>query len=412
MRLALLSALADSHAAGGAGDGVTRQERPAFRKFAGKSVLWHQIDCASHLGCERIVCLASERGPELAASQAYAERAGLRFEVVDALPRLASFVTADDDVFLIADGVLPDQAATVAELGKRASVLAFPADPAIERGFERIDADTAWSGALRTRGDSVARLGELPADSDLASSLLRIALQAGVRVVKLDPALLSERVWQFRVSRGSPSDVEARWLARQVRLASFAAPGTAVTERIAFRLGQDGWAGRWARLPHWMAAGCGLLAFGMALARWPVAGLVSLLAASIALVVAGVFDRIAGVGAVARKTPALPAAGGVIGDALLIALLSQLVVAVPGWLEIVLPLLLLGVLRLGQANTHGRIAALFADRILLCLILLPAAITGWSTVFVGILIPAALTALLCSVHATAIAANGELTVRA
>lgn len=390
MRLALLSALAGSTGAVGTG----AAERPAFRRFAGKSVLAHQIDCAAHLGCERVLCLAAGHGPDLAAAKAHAERSGLRWDTVDGVFPILAQVTADDEVILIADGVLPDQGALVEGLAQRAAVLAFPAEPALAKGFERLDATRAWSGALRTRGDAVARLADLPADCDIASSLLRIALQAGARVTELDPALLEEATWQRRVERSTAQAAERRWVMRQVRPAPFAAPGQALVDRMGLRWAQDAGGGRWSRAPHVLALVTGSLAVLAAWAGWPVAGLGLLLGASGALAVADIFERVERLGAPPRKhSPALAVAR--FGrDGLLAVLLAMQIMTVPGWLGSVLPLILLALLWLGEGTAGPRLRALFADRILLLAALLPIAYLRWSTIAVAMLIVLALAALL------------------
>ena len=378
MRIALLSALADLPGKVGASTTSSAGERPAFRRFAGKSVLSHQIDCAAHLGCTRVLCLASGIGPDLGAAKSYAERAGLRFEVVDSIPRLAGQVTADDDIILLADGILPDRAAMVDALAQCSGVLAFPAQPAIELGFERLDATRAWSGALRTRGDNVARLADLPPDCDLGSSLLRIALQAGVRVTELDPAALADDSWQRRVDRSAVSATEWRWITRQVNPAPFAAPLRALVERIGLRWAHDAAGGRWARAPHVSALVAAMMALVGALAGWPVAGLGALLAASGAMAIAGIFDRVEALGARPRPAGPVMAIAGWLRDGLLVALLAMLAMTVPAWLGLVLALLFVGLLRLGEASMGPRLAALFGDRILLLAAFLPIAYVGWT----------------------------------
>lgn len=395
MRLALLSALADPPGTAGARAG----ERPAFRRFAGKSVLAHQIDCAAHLGCERVLCLAAALGPDLGAAKAHAERAGLRFDIAESIPRLQAQVTAADELILIEDGVLPDQAMLVAGLSERPTVLAFPEDPAIELGFERLDATRAWSGALRTRGDSVARLADLPEDCDPASALLRIALQAGARIVELDPAALTEGTWQRRVEPKTSQATEWRWVMRQVGPAPFTAPGRALVDRLGLRWAHDAAGGRWRRAPHAVALVAALLSALAGYAALPVLGLALLLAASCALAVAAVFDRVEALGAPPRKTLPVMAIAELARDALLIALASMQVITVPGWLGIVLPLLLVGLLRLGEASAAPRARPLFGDRILLLAALIPLAYLGWSTIAVTGLVLLALGTLLWSARA-------------
>lgn len=397
MRLALLSALPDLP-----GTGRTKAgECPAFRRFAGKSVLFHQIDCAAHLGCKRVLCLAAELCPDLGAARTHAERARLRFDVVETVPCLQALVTPADEVILIEDGVLPDRAALVAGLSERPAVLAFPDDPALGLGFERLDATRAWSGALHARGDSVARLADLPADCDLGSALLRITLQAGVRVIELDPGPLVEGTWQRRVEQRTAQTTEWRSVMRQVRPATFAAPGLALVERLGLRWAHDAAGGRWARAPHAAAMAAGLLAALAVFAKWPVLGLGFLLAASCALAVARIFDRVEALGAPPRQVGPTMAIAGLIRDALLVGLVSMQVMTVPSCLGIALPVLLAGVLRLGEAIGPPPVRALFGDRILLLAGFLPFAYLGWNTVAVTALILLATGALLWAARAPA-----------
>jgi hypothetical protein len=390
LRIALLSALADPHG----GSATSPGERPAFRRFAGKSVLAHQIDCAAHLGCTRILCLASGIGPDLGAAKSYSERAGLRVDVVDSLARLAAQVSTDDEVVVIADGVLPDRNAMVEALAQRAGVLAFPEDPALALGFERLDATRAWSGVLRTRGDAVARLADLPPDSDMASALLRISLQLGVSVSELGTTPLEERTWQRRADRQAGPEIEWRWITRQVSPAPFIAPGLALAERIGLRWAHDAGGGRWARVPHVVAAIAGALAILALLAGWPLAGLLVVLGGSAALAIAGMFDRVEALGARPRAAGPLMRIAGLLRDGLMVVALAGLLLLVPGWLSWLLPVLLLGVLHLGELSAPERLRALFGDRILQVALLAGAAYWGWTTVALAMLTMVGLAALL------------------
>lgn len=395
MRIALLSALADLHGSGDASAG----ERPALRRFAGKSVLAHQIDCAAHLGCVRVVCLAPGSGPDLGPAKAYAQRAGMRFDRLANLTAVATEITADDEIIHIADGVLPDCGRLIEVLADQPGVLAFPDDPALDLGFERLDATRAWSGALRTRGDSVARLADMPPDCDLGSSLLRIALQAGGRVVDLDPAPLVEQTWQRRVDRHASSEIEWRWITRQVRPASFVAPGAALTERFGLRWAHDLVGGRWRNAPHLVALIAGIAALAAVPLAWPIVGLAALLVTSAAMGVARMFDRVEALGATRARSGWIMKAAGWIRDGLVVALLTALVMTVPGWLGVFLPLVMMAIVWLGEKGARPEWRALFGDRVLLLAVLLPAAYLGWSTIAVAALILAGLMVLLWSLRA-------------
>ena len=379
MRLAILSALAEP--SGPAGGGAT--ERPAFRRFAGKSVLTHQIDCAAHLECGRVICVATGAGPELSSARTYAERSGMRFDVVGSNLQLASQITADDDVVLIADGVLPDRGALVKALASRPGVIAFPADPALTLGFERLDADRAWSGALRMRGAGVAKLADLPADCDLSSSLLRIALQSGVAIADLDAGPVTAKAWQRRVDRNSTSDAELHWIARQIQPAPFTAPGLALSERVALRWVRDAGGGKWSRAPHIVALLAGVLAIAAAFGFWPLAGLAMLLAASISLSIASVFDRVEDLGAPPRTAVPTVRPGALLLDSAMIVILAKLIDAQPAWISAMLPASMVGLLMLVAVLAPHPVRAVFGDRIVLLIIMLAAGWFGWTALTVA-----------------------------
>ena len=396
MRLALFSALADPPGTHGASVG----ERPAFRRFAGKTVLAHQLDCAAHLGCERVLCqVAAATGPDLAPIKAHAERLGLRFEAVDSTARLQALITAADIVLVIEDGVLPDQAMIIEHLGDRSTVLAFPEEPAVAVGFERLDATRAWSGVLLTRGDSVARLADLLPDCAVAPSLLRIALQSGAQVIEMDAAPLTQGTWQRRVDRKAAPAAERHWVARQVRLAGFAAPGRALVERIGLRLAQDAAGGRWRRCPHGVAASAGLLAGAAGLLDWPVVGLGLLLVVSAALAIARIFERVEALGAPRRGPNRLLAFAAILRDATLVALLTGPIMVVPSWLGFTLSLMLMGLLWLGETIGQMTLRWACSDRILLIAVLIPLVYLGWATLATTALLLIVLSALLWSIRA-------------
>lgn len=386
MRIALLSALADPSASAG--------ERPAFRRFAGKSILSHQIDCAAHLDCTRILCLSQSAGPDLATAKSYAERLGLKFDTIDTVLRLTAQVTADDEVIWLADGLLPDRGELVSVLSARPGVLAFPENPAVDMGYERLDATRAWSGVLRTRGDCVARLADMPPDCDIGSSLLRIALQSGTRVVELGPGLLEDLAWQRRIDRQVGGASEWRWIRRQVSPSAFGAPGLALVERLALRWSRDIGGGRWARVPHLTTLAALVGSIGAWFAGRPIVGMSLLLLAVTAIAMATVLDRVEALGAPRRRKPRLLPAARWISDAILVLLLAIILLTVPWWLGAVLAVTLVGLLRLGETIAPASWRASFADRIMLLAVLLPATYAGWGTVVVSTGIVLTLAALL------------------
>lgn len=377
MRIAILTALAEDP------DHMGRKR--AFRVFAGRSILSHQLDRAIDLGCESVVCLVGGLGQDVIACQHRAEAAGVRFQAIEDLRRLSGLVKADDDVFVIADGVLPAGEEAVHLLAERPVVLTFPTDPALSLGFERIDGERAWAGMLRTRGQSVERLSDLPPDAEAASALLRIALQAGTRQTPLDPALLANGDWILRADRPTLLAREKRWIAGRISPVSFAAPGLATAERIGGRLARDIVGSRLERIPLLAAVIAGVLAALMATLGKPLVALSLGTAMAVLLPIAGVIQRLGRMPRNRTKRLGVDTTLRASADLLLVALVSLTVpVEGPAWLRLFVPAILFGLLRLGERLTLGMNRqeslagwrALYADRIVLLAVLLPAAIFG------------------------------------
>lgn len=377
MRIAILTALAD--------DPDHKGRKRAFRMFAGRSILSHQLDCAIDMGCEGVACLVGGLGQDVIACQHRAEAAGARFQAIEELRRLSGLVKADDDVFVIADGLLPSTGEAVRLLAERPVVLTFPVDPALGLGFERIDGESAWSGMLRTRGQAVERLSDLPPDADAASALLRIALQNGTRQSALDPALLASGDWLLRGDSETFLAREKLWIAGRISPVSFAAPGLAIAERIGSRLARDIVGTRLERMPLFAAVCAGVLAALMAALGKPLVGLLLGTAMAVLLPIAGVTQQLGRIPRHRKKRFGVDATMRAGADLLLVALIALTIpILGPGWLRLFVPAVLFGLLRLGERLTLGPDGeggtaswrALYADRIVLLGVLLPAAFLG------------------------------------
>lgn len=379
MRIAILTALAE--------DPDHKGRKRAFRIFAGRTILSHQLDCAIDLGCESVACLVGGLGQDVIACQHRAEAAGVRFQAIEDIRRLSGVVKADDDVLVIADGLLPAADEAVRLLGERPVVPTFPVDPALALGFERIDGERAWSGMLRTRGQSVERLSDLPPDADAASALLRIALQNGTRQMPLDPALLANGDWLLRADSATLLAREKRWIFGRISPVSFAAPGLATAERIGSRLARDVVGTRLERIPLLAAVAMGVLAALMAALGKPLVALSLGTAMAVLLPIAGVIQRLARIPR--NRTTRLGVDNSLRAgaDLLLVALVALTIpVEGPAWLRLFVPAMLFGLLRLGErltgaGATQGRAAsgrALYADRIVLLAVILPAAFFGFA----------------------------------
>lgn len=197
-------------------------------RIGGKPLARRQLEFALSAGSERIVLLGEKAGAEAAALRRVAESAGAKVQEIETAHGLLGTVAATDELLVIAPGLLPEAPEALEPLSKGSAVLVLPATLGVAAGFERIDLERAWAGAIVVPGRLVERLAELPADAEAASALLRIALQARVPDRKLPESVLvegswgmvedhaaSERTWMMRNLRSGQPTGPSDWLAHQ-----------------------------------------------------------------------------------------------------------------------------------------------------------------------------------------------------
>lgn len=225
MRIALLSAVESI-------DGANLSPR-GHARIGGKSVLQHQMELAITAGCEKIACLSQGLPTELAALQKLADRADVQFRCIRDIRALSAWVSANDDVLVIQDGlaVTPDLARELV-LSSRI-ILTFPATEGVEAGFERIDRDISWAGIMQVPGSLVEKLNDVPDDFDVQSSLLRLALQSGVRRAALDPVRIGQGNWAILADQRAVDRFSQGWIGALTSTVSAASPVRWLAERSA-----------------------------------------------------------------------------------------------------------------------------------------------------------------------------------
>ena len=368
MRIALLSTLDRDPRPG--------RMRPAFVPFAGARVIDRQLDLALSLGCEAVACMADGIGREVIELQHRAERAGAKFMALREPAKLSGLVTATDEILVIASGVLPD-AATTERLLTKPAVIAFPADIAVPAGFERIDPEFAWSGVLLTRGNLVERLVEMEPDIDVPSVLMRLALQSGTRLVPAERKLVDENDWTIDATREGLAARELRWIEAQREPVSFNAPGIAIAERAGTRLARDIVGGRGENGPVVASGVFTLFSIAAGALSMPAVGLALVTMAALFARMGRVVERVANKGQVAAKrSPLLKLLESSL-DVIFILLIYLASSEESELTRVFVPLVLLGLLRLGERHGSEVWRRTYADRILLGFLLAPAAFLGF-----------------------------------
>lgn len=227
MRIGLIAALRHSE------DGALRAALP----LAGRSVIAWQAALLQTLGCERVLCLAETPGGTVLDLQHMLEAQGAQFHALRGLAAIPALVRAEDDLVILADGLVPDPAVVLALTGGgteglQRMVATIPADHSLAAAhpdvFERIDAARHWGGVLVMRGAPAQRLADFPGDADAVSLLLRLALQSGTPTRELAARELVPETWLLADSMAGVARHESALIAAAAPPADWRAPATAL----------------------------------------------------------------------------------------------------------------------------------------------------------------------------------------
>lgn len=379
-------------------DAATRagETAPAHLRVGPLTIARHQLALMLVLGCERIICLSQRFDADLVALQHVAEAGQASFHVLTGHRGLPALITANDEVFALAEGLLPWPELARSLLDHAPVVLAQPIEIGLAAGFERLDINHTAAGAFRAPGRLVERMAELSADCDVFSGLQRIALQAGVPMVEL-PADASETGrWALVRDEAGAQAIEAGWI--RLHTASATRTPSLMIARRLVRMGG-------AALLH---AGSGSVAVTIAavvllalalVAAWfglSMPALVLVAGGAALLAVAHLFGTVE---RAARLLPVPRVPPGALGDGVIDLALALVIMWgtptlggtwAPG--RLFAPLVLLGATRLVARTMQRPWAPLVADRVTLAVLLALAAIPGWLGGAVDVLALAAIVA--------------------
>jgi hypothetical protein len=334
---------------------------------AGKSLERRQLDFALAAGCERVIALGNGASPEAIALRHAAEARGARFQCIADIHGLLGAVPAADELLVLAPGLLPEDAVALESLERGSAVLVLPAGPGVAAGFERIDLERAWGGALVLPGRLVERLSDLPADSEATAALLRIALQARVAEKRLAEQALAEGAWAIIGQGDDAARRQQAWLKRNLPLT----PGIGAARTLArFGLGRlaipllarpRAQAALWGGVALVLGGAIGAAAFGTPALGFVLAAFGAVLV-EFATGLVHLREAPFGAPAAARLNLLVPC----LVDA---ALTACAALAIEGdWLHRLFPpLVLLGALHASRSGRWPNLAALLGDRAVLAL---------------------------------------------
>ena len=288
MRVALLSAQDEIEVAPD-GARVLR----ADQSFVGRSLLRHQLECALSLGCERIVVFGVDAQSTAAKTLVSdAEPFDAQVDLLTNPRRFAGAITATDTVLVFADGALVDGDLVEDTIGNRFGIVTVPVDAGMAAGFERIDGEQAWGGVMQVPGSLIERLSNLPEDVAVPSALLRLALQAGVPRLAVNPEALQNWALAMPVAGPQTDARAADWARMRAAPGDLWAPFTGATERLLIPLLPAFFSNPlYARVLTGLTTGLLLLTAVAAIANWLVIGFAAILGASVGVVLSNTVAR-------------------------------------------------------------------------------------------------------------------------
>lgn len=319
-----------------------------------------QIDMARDLGCERFICLTDAKLEAFEELRDQIQQFGGEFHTISGPLPLVSLLSADQELMVIADGLIADRAQVAALLTGQRGVLALPDTAGIKAGFERIDAEHAWGGIFVARGQIGEQLAQMPEDSDTVSLLLRLALQSGVKLVPLDASHLEAGEWLLLREGSELARREQSLLESSAERVSWWEPTQAISRRIARFLAPDG-------LDRGPAIFGALTVFSLVASAFAV--YLNAMPWALVLIALSILACESRDGMLRLKTllrGAVPVSTrkwfGLLVDLALIGALSWPFMAADAATELFLPVLAIGMLRLGERTWKAPLSRLLTDR--------------------------------------------------
>lgn len=145
------------------------------RMLGGASVLERQVDAALALGASRIWLHTLYLDHLAIRAQRLAEQAGADFRIIKHGRQLLGGMRQQDELLVLSEGWLPADEGALALFDRAPVVLTLPWKTGQQEGFERMDREHCWAGAMILPGRVLERLDELDEDMEVGSALLRAA---------------------------------------------------------------------------------------------------------------------------------------------------------------------------------------------------------------------------------------------
>jgi hypothetical protein len=170
---AVIAAYHDAEAA----EGGLRATLP----LAGRTLVERQARLAASAGAEPILLYVERVPAELLAAVERLRNEGVPVSLARSAVEAAEAIHPDDRLLFMADGFLADEAHVNQLIHAGPNALLAVPDLGVDDRFERIDAHSRWAGLALLTGQALKQTASMLNDWDLQSTLLRRAVQGGVR---------------------------------------------------------------------------------------------------------------------------------------------------------------------------------------------------------------------------------------
>lgn len=192
--------------------------------LAGRTLVERQARLAAAAGAKLIVILVESLPAELVQSIERLRREGLEIVTARTAAEAAAALPAGR-LILMADGFVGGRRHMERLLSDDRPVLLAVTDRGFDERFERIDAASRWAGLALIDAELLRDAALMPTEWDLQSTLLRRALQTGVKPLALDDGrdaaelAIVERRQDFaelqrRILAGAPGAARGNWFSR------------------------------------------------------------------------------------------------------------------------------------------------------------------------------------------------------
>ncbi len=165
---------------------------PALLPIAGQTMLEYQARSLRGAGAGHIVLLADRMPAAMVAAIDRLKTNGVDIDVVRAASDAADSVHPDEQLLVIANGIVAPIGVLNAVLAGDGLTLLSVADAPETQRFERIDAAQRWTGIALLDGRVLRETAAMLGDWQLGPTLLRVALQRGAnRLIAAEPAAIA-----------------------------------------------------------------------------------------------------------------------------------------------------------------------------------------------------------------------------